>query len=100
MVRAAWVIMLVSILGGCTTHGGDSRTDKIRTALAELEKRCGVRPGSVSLGPDDFVTIQPAADEKYERLDCIARGLTNPEFADHVKIGFVGNGAAASEEKE
>jgi len=100
MVRAVWAIILVSGLGGCTVDPGDSKTDKVRLALTALEKECGVGPGTVSLGPDDSVTFQPAVDEKYERLDCVARGLTKPEFADHVKIGFVGNGAAASEEKE
>jgi hypothetical protein len=100
MSRAASAILLVSALGGCMANPDHGKADKLRLALAELEKQCDVAPGTLALGANDGVTIQPSPNEKYDKIDCIARGLLKPEFADHVKIGFVGNGAAAPEEKE
>ncbi len=70
------------------------------SALARVEKQCGVAPGMLTLVADGSVRVQPSPYEKYERVDCVFSELRKPEFADHIKLGFVGNGALATEEQK
>ncbi|HMO76004.1 MAG TPA: hypothetical protein PKD48_11755 [Sphingopyxis sp.] len=100
MVRVSSAILLVSALGGCAANPDQSKTDKLRSALAELEKQCDVAQGTLAVGADGFVNFRPSPGEKYEKIDCVARGLKNPEFADHVKMGFVGNEMHPREEQK
>ena len=98
-MRAALAVP-ASLLIGCAATSADSEAERMGLALARVEKQCGVTPGMLTLGDDRFVKVQPSPHEKYERVDCVMRELKKPEFADHIKLGFVGNEAFATEEQK
>jgi hypothetical protein len=95
--RAVLTIAALALFG-CAAAPEDG--EGMASALARVEKQCGVAPGMLTLVADGSVQVQPSPYEKYERVDCVLNELRKPEFADHVKLGFVGNEAYAKEEKE
>lgn len=100
IARAVSVMITVLTLAGCAASSANSEAERIRPALAGLERQCGFAPGTLKLDRENLVTFQPASDAKFERVECVMRGLLKPELADHVKFGFVGNEAAAQEEEQ
>lgn len=84
----------------CSPSQDAGRNETLSSALARVEKQCGMKPGTLTLGADNYVKLQPAVDEKYERIDCVLRELKKPEFADHIKLGFVGNEMHPREEQK
>ena len=98
--RALPIALFISLLTGCSSVPAEGETAKVESALAELGKQCGVASDVLKLGSDGLVSFRPSPSEKYERVDCVARGLKKPEFANHVKIGFVSGEAPAQEEQK
>ena len=99
-VRPIFAVAVVMPLMGCSPDTRDGEAETIDSALARVEKQCRVTPGTLTLGADNYVKFQPAVDEKYERVDCVMRELKKPEFANHVKLGFVGNEMHPREEQK
>ncbi|WP_194953500.1 hypothetical protein [Sphingopyxis solisilvae] len=92
--------MSVLLLTGCATSPADSQADRLKAGLVRVETQCGVKPGTLKLNSDNLVAVMPASDAKYETIECVFRELKKPEFADHIKLGFVGNEAYAAEEQK
>jgi len=90
----------VLILTACAASPTASEADGLKLGLARVETQCGVKVGTLTLGAGNLVAVKPAPDAKYDTIDCVFRELKKPEFADHIKLGFVGNEAYAKEEKE
>ena len=100
IVRAILTAIPAAALVSCSPSQDAGRNETLSSALARVEEQCGVAPDTLTLGADNYVKLQPAVGEKYERIDCVLRELNKPEFANRIKLGFVGNEAFASEEKE
>lgn len=91
MTRAVPTIISVLLLAGCATGPADSEAERLKAGLARVETQCGVKPGTLKLDSDNLVAVMPTPEAKYESIDCVFRELEKPEFADHIKLGFVGN---------
>lgn len=100
IARAVPTTISVLMLTGCATSPADSETERLTAWLARVEAQCGVTPGTLKLDSDNLVAVMPAPDAKYETIECVFRELKKPEFADHIKLGFVGNEQAAQEEEQ
>ncbi|OHD06206.1 hypothetical protein [Sphingopyxis sp. RIFCSPHIGHO2_12_FULL_65_19] len=99
--RVASVVVPLLALTGCAATPANVQTEKLKLALSEVEKLCGATPGTLKLEGDDQVTMDPPSpDAKYETLDCVFRELKKPQFANHIKLGFVGNEAYVAEEQK
>lgn len=99
-VRPIFSVAVAMLLLGCSPAAHDGEAETIASALARVEQQCRVTPGTLTLGADNYVKFQPAVDEKYERVDCVMRDLKKPEFANHIKLGFVGNEMHPREEQK
>jgi hypothetical protein len=100
IARAVLTIISVLMLTGCATGPADSEAERLKAGLARVETQCDVKPGTLKLDSDNLVAVKPAPDAKYDTIECVFRELKKPEFADHVKLGFVGNEQAAQEEEQ
>ncbi|MGX5712905.1 hypothetical protein ACWKWJ_09410 [Sphingopyxis terrae subsp. ummariensis] len=98
--RAILIAIPAAALMSCSPSSDAGPTETLSSALARVEDQCGVAPGTLTLGADNHVKFQPSVDEKYERVDCVMRELQKPEFANRIKLGFVGNEALAPEEQK
>lgn len=68
--------------------------------MAHVEAKCEIKHSTLKLGSDNQVIVTPSADEKYEAVDCLVRELKKPQFANHIKFGFVGNEMHPREEQK
>jgi hypothetical protein len=98
--RAVPTIISVLLLTGCATSPADSKAERLKAGLVRVETQCGVKAGTLKLDSDNLVAMMPASDAKYETIECVFRELKKPEFADHIKLGFVGNEMSATEEQK
>ncbi|SEH12398.1 hypothetical protein SAMN05428974_0461 [Sphingopyxis sp. YR583] len=100
IIRVASVTMAVLMVTGCATNSASSEAERLKVGLARVEAQCGAKPGTLKLDSDNLVAVAPEPDAKYETFDCVFRELKKPEFANHIKLGFVGNEAYAAEEQK
>ena len=100
IARVVSAITLVMTLTGCATSPTDTDAEALKAGLARVETQCGAKPGTLKLDSDNLVAVIPAPDAKYETFDCVFRELKKPEFADHIKLGFVGNEMHPREEQK
>jgi len=99
IVRAVSAVAVVLILAGCATSRADPNAKRLKAGLAGVETQCGATPGTLKLGSDNLVAVIPSPEAKYETIECVFHELKKPEFADHIKLGFVGNEQAGQEEE-
>ncbi|MBJ7502252.1 MAG: hypothetical protein JHC57_21035 [Sphingopyxis sp.] len=101
---AVRVIILATLLAGCAKSPEnppvDADTERLKSMLARVETECEIKHSVLKLGSDNQVTVLPSADEKYEAVDCLLRELKKPQFANHIKLGFVGNEMHPREEQK
>ena len=100
IARCVLAITPVLILAGCATSTADSEAERLKAGLVRVETQCGVKPGTLKLDSDNLVAVIPAPDAKYETIECAFQELKKPEFADHIKLGFVGNEMHPREEQK
>lgn len=98
--RIVPVLFSVLALTGCAANPVDAQAEKLKARLARVEMQCGVKPGTLKLHSDNLVAVMPAPDAKYEMIECAFIELQKPEFADHIKLGFVGNEMHSREEQK
>lgn len=98
--RIVPILFSVLTLTGCAASPADAQAEKLKAGLARVEMQCGVKPGTLKLDSDNLVSVMPAPDAKYETIECAFQELKKPEFADHIKLGFVGNEMHPREEQK
>lgn len=91
IARAGPAILPALMLAGCVASPIDSEAEKLKAGLVRVETQCGAKPGTLKIDGENLVAVVPEPDAKYETLDCVFRELKMPEFADHIKLGFVVN---------
>ena len=98
--RIVPILFSVLALTGCAASPVDAQAEKLKAGLARVEMQCGVKPDTLKLDSDNLVAVMPAPDAKYETIECAFKELQKPEFADHIKLGFVGNEMHPREEQK